>query len=184
MNALPHSGSEPHQPFTTLIVMPRAREVAYLETVVRSLGLRALTAEDFRAANRLLAYRPHLLITELQLEEYNGLNLVLHARVARPSLAAVVTSRWEDAVLQRDAETMGATFVEIPTSREELTAAILRTVTNSGSALVESIRPPFERRRSVRRADIHRPVEMERRLAQRRRELASVLEEAAGRMIE
>ena len=184
MNALPRTRSERHEPFTTLIVTPRARDVAHLEALVRSFGLRALTAEDFRAANRLLAYRPHLLITELQLEEYNGLNLVLHARLARPRLAAVVTSRWEDSVLRRDAETMGATFVAIPTSREELLAAILRTVTNPETALAGSIRAPFERRQSVRRTDISRPIQMERRLAQRRREVTSVLEEAGDRMIE
>lgn len=127
-------------------------------------------------------HRPHLLITELQLGEYNGLHLVLHASVVRPRMAAIVTSRSSDAVLQRDVERMGATFVQIPTRREELIAALLRTVANAGPAPGESIRPPFERRRSRRRAGAERPVEMERRVAQRRRDVTSVLEEAAGRV--
>lgn len=173
-----------HQPFITVVVTPRVGEMDYLCAVVRSLGLRALTAGDFHAGKRLLVYRPHLLVTELQLGEYNGLNLALHASVVRPHVAAVVTSRWGDAVLQRYTETMGATFVEIPTSREELIAAIVRTVTNAGPASVESIRPPFERRRSPRRADVNRPVNIERRVAQRRRDVTSLLKEAAGRMID
>ena len=144
--------SNPHQPLTAVVVSPRAWETDYLDAVVRSLGFRALTAGDFHTARQLLAYRPHLLISELRLREYNGLQLVMHAIVVRPRMAAIVTSRRSDAVLQRDAETMGATFVQIPTSREELIAAILRTATNAGPAPVESIRPPFERRRSQRRA--------------------------------
>jgi hypothetical protein len=184
MNAPPRSGSDQKERFTTLIVTPRAREMASLEAVIGSLGLRGLTAGDFHVANRLLAYRPHLLITELQLDEYNGLNLVLHARVVRPRLAAVVTSRWDDSVLQRDAESIGATFVEIPTRREELIAAILRTVTDPGRARVASIRPPFERRRWARRAGVRRLMEMERRLAVRRRDVTAVFEEAAERTLD
>jgi DNA-binding NtrC family response regulator len=173
------------QPFTAVVVTPRAWERDYLDAVVRSLGLRALTATDFHSARLLLAYRPHLLITELRLGQYNGLHLVLHASVVRPRMAAIVASRSGDAVVQRDAETMGATFVQIPTGKEELMAAIVRTVTNAGLASVERIRPPFERRRLPRRAGINRPIDIERRVAQRRRDVTSVLEEAAaGRMIE
>jgi DNA-binding NtrC family response regulator len=169
------------QPFTALVVTPRSWERNSLHSIVRSLELRALSAADFHAGRQLLAHRPLLLMTELQLGEYNGLHLVLYATRFRPGLPSVVTSRVSDVVLQREAEGIGATFVEVPTTIEELTAALLRTIAHDGVGS-EPVGPPFERRRSQRRADAAAGVNIERRLTERRRRITSILKEAAGRL--
>ena len=50
-----------------------------------------------------------MVITQLRLQEYNGLHLALRARQA--GIPAVVVGE-PDAVLERDAEQLGATFVK------------------------------------------------------------------------
>jgi response regulator RpfG family c-di-GMP phosphodiesterase len=119
-----------------------------------------------RARERLAAGPPTLLITEIRLAEYNGLQLVLHGKVLRPSMAAVALSCVEDPVLQSATEALGATFVVTPVSDVELAAAVFRTIFNPGKA-GGPIRPPFERRSAERRrAD--RAIETERRQSGRR----------------
>jgi DNA-binding NtrC family response regulator len=163
--------------FTTLIVSPRPWEIDVLESVIRSLGVHAIGVRDFASGKQLLGMGPDLLITQIQLGEYNGLQLVLNATMAGLGLTAIVMSRWDDPVLLREAEALGATFVPWPIEREELIAAILRTVANQRRSRAERIRPPFERRRTRRRKGGGRVV-VERRVAERRRDVAAVFTDA------
>jgi DNA-binding NtrC family response regulator len=72
-------------------------------------GYRPSVATTFQSANRQLRTNPQVVITQLRLQEYNGLHLALRARQA--GIPAVVVGD-ADAVLERDAEQLGATFVK------------------------------------------------------------------------
>jgi DNA-binding NtrC family response regulator len=72
-------------------------------------GYRPSVATTFQAANRQLRTHPQVVITQLRLQEYNGLHLALRARLA--GIPAVVVGE-ADEVLERDAEQLGATFVK------------------------------------------------------------------------
>jgi DNA-binding NtrC family response regulator len=72
-------------------------------------GYRPSVATTFQSANRQLRTHPQVVITQLRLQEYNGLHLALRARQA--GIPAVVVGD-ADAVLERDAEQLGATFVK------------------------------------------------------------------------
>jgi hypothetical protein len=85
-------------------------------------------------------------------------------------MATLVTASQEDAMLQAEAESLGATFVVKPTSTQECLAAILQTVYRS-DASAGPIRPPFERRRGERR-ETPQPVSADRRLSERRRKIS------------
>lgn len=146
MGAGHRTGSELSQPFRVVIVATHRFEADYLDSVVGALGLRADIAATFHDAKPLVASRPDLLITELRLGPYNGLHLALRGNVLHPRMATIVTSGSSDAVLQRDAEAMGCTFVLMPATARELSAAILRTVDRRANGGVEPIHPPFERR--------------------------------------
>jgi DNA-binding response OmpR family regulator len=100
------------------------------------------------AKTRMLEREPALIVTTVQLGEYNGLGLVLRARSRNPQVRAVILSRVPDPSLQTEAESLGATFVSLPVEQRELRAAVLRTLFRQDPVSVpEPIRAPFERRR-------------------------------------
>lgn len=99
------------------------------------------------AKTRMLERQPALIVTTIQLGEYNGLGLVLRARSRNPQVRAVLLSRVPDPVLQAEAEKLGATFVSLPVEQRELRAAIIRTLFQQDPASIPNpIRAPFERR--------------------------------------
>jgi len=71
---------------------------------------RATLCRDFLSARaQLLALTPDLLVTNLRLEEYNGLHLVLLASAETPTRSLVHTDR-PDPYLVREAQAIGAFF--------------------------------------------------------------------------
>src|SRR5262245_21640249 len=115
--------------FSALVVERDLSDVLVTVSALTERGFQVTVAESFHEAKTLLSMKPPtVLITEIRLGEYNGLQLVLRGKAERPRMAAVVTSRFADSVLLADAEDLGATFVLKPTSREEIVAAVIRTV--------------------------------------------------------
>jgi DNA-binding NtrC family response regulator len=153
-------------------------------SAVSSLGFDVTVADTFKDAKAALSSTPHpsLLITGVRLGEYNGLHLVLRGTSMSPRLAAIVTSDTDDPVLRTEAERLGATFIAMPVSREELAAAIARTAFRCPDEKrpAEPVRPPFERRHGDRRI-VASPVPpgSERRGADRRRDTAVALRQLA-----
>jgi DNA-binding NtrC family response regulator len=125
------------------------------------------------ARERLATSPPALLITEIRLAEHNGLQLVLRGKSLRPEMATVVLASLADAGLQADAESMGATFVLGPVPDEALATAVFRTIFERRDRGTP-VRPPFERRSTERRAK-SLATESERRRADRRREIETLL---------
>jgi DNA-binding response OmpR family regulator len=169
------SADSPTKTAAALIVEPSIADAVFLVTTLSALGFSVTVSDRFQEAKARLRVPPALLVTEIRLGEYNGLHLVLRGKSARVEMAAVVTSRVTDSVLQAEAERMGATFVLKPITLEELRAAICRTVLRTPEA--PPIRPPFERRRTDRRAAAA-PHHQERRLATRRVEVTKLIQEA------
>lgn len=166
--------------------IPQISSLIVSGTLSNALGVVSLlTASHFhvtvadsyaRANQRLVEHAPALLITELRLGEYNGLQLVFRGKERRPKMAAVVLTSMDDAVLQADAEAMGATFVLTPISVRELMAAALRTLMRGVAVPGEAgaIRPPFERRHHERRQR-RIAVEKDRRHGAQRRDMATLM---------
>ena len=132
---------------TALLIDPALPRLLAALPVLASMGFDVTVAETFQDAKHALAVRrPAVLVTGLKLQEYNGLHLVLRGTATWSGLPCIVTSDKPDAVLQQEAERLGATFVVMPTSHEELAAAVCRTVLRTEGTF-SLIRPPFERRR-------------------------------------
>jgi DNA-binding NtrC family response regulator len=109
-------------------------------------------ASTYEEARQRLVDRPlQLLVTELRLNEFNGLGLVLRANILKPNIAAVVLGECADAPMREEVEAFGATFVVKPCEADDLKAAVVRTILRRPSADGELpiIRPPFERRCSA-----------------------------------
>ena len=156
-------------PPSALVIQPHIPDLRLVLAALSPSSFDVVVVEHYADAKAALkTMRPALLVTDVRLTGYNGLHLVLRAQAAWPGVPAIVTSRTNDAVLQQEAERLGATWVLLPTSETEMAAAILRTgAKGRGSA---AVRPPFERRQAERRHSIAlRTTPDERRQAQRRR---------------
>ena len=88
----------------------------------------------------------------MRLREFNGLHLVLRGQAAWTGLPAIVTHQTSDEVLQAEAERLGATFVVLPTTREELVAAVYRTTLRSDTIAAAEGTHPDAIRTAQRRA--------------------------------
>jgi DNA-binding NtrC family response regulator len=165
-------GEDHGSPLSVLVVEPALDELLIVTAMLSSAGFHVTAAASFAQARALLGGpRPFaLLFTALRLGMFNGLHLVVRARCVQPTMAALVTASPEDAMLQAEAESLGATFVVKPTTTQESIAAILQTVFR-GDQSAAPIRPPFERRRGERR-ETRQPVSEDRRQRDRRRKIA------------
>lgn len=159
---------------TALVVQPSVEDALACMTALSTLGFAVTVAGTFgQARTAVAAGVPRVLVTDIRLGQYNGLHLVLRARSAESPCAAIVTSRVPDPVLQQEAEHLNATFVLMPTSVGDLTAAVLRTLFRSGTTATP-IRPPFERRH-IERRERPVPVGAERRGTDRRRPITDLI---------
>ena len=151
-------------------------------SALATAGFTVSATDNYADAKNLLATNPPLvLIAEIRLGAYNGLQLALRARATVPRTTVIVVSSVPDIVLLRDADRAGATFALKPFPDQELLAAIYRTAMRrpNGDGGLEPIRPPFERRAGERRV-ISSGMEIERRRGDRRKDIASLLLRAAA----
>ncbi|HWF83843.1 MAG TPA: response regulator [Vicinamibacterales bacterium] len=95
-----------------------------LARMLADAGYRILTADSFeRAVDVLKTASPDLLVLDVRLGDFNGLQLI--ATAPRPIRAIVVTG-FADTVLERDARNLGAEFLVKPITRAQLLAMIER----------------------------------------------------------
>src|SRR5687767_15826667 len=95
-----------------------------LQELLVSAGYTAIVAADFREGRRVLEQEhPDLLIVDLRLEGFNGLQL-LHIN-PRPIPTIIVTG-FPDDVLQAEARQLGAEYLVKPISSPVLLTAIER----------------------------------------------------------
>lgn len=163
---------------SALVVEPSLADAVSIVSLLSQLGFRVTVSDDFLEAKSRLLMRPTLLVTALRLGEYNGLHLVLRGKAVRPDMAAIVTSPTSDPVLYAEAERLGATFVLKTVTVDEFRAAVCRTIFQRSDS-PQQIRPPFERRTGSRRTAYAASHEPERRVAERRRDVATLLQQSA-----
>jgi len=122
-----------------------------LQELLRQAGYDAIAAADFRDGRRALEHdAPDLLIADLRLEGFNGLQL-LHVN-PRPIPTIVVTG-FHDEVLQAEARQLGAEYLVKPIAPSMLLTTVERLLAGPGRQ---------ERRRwPRRRLAIDLPVEVD-----------------------
>jgi DNA-binding response OmpR family regulator len=110
---------------TILVVEGKARAAASVVEPLRNAGYRAVGADTFEAARRLLHTEWYdLLITDLRLEAYNGLHLVFHSRVLNPAATAIVLSPLPDVSVESETRRLGAQFVAGPIEPKRMLALV------------------------------------------------------------
>jgi two-component system, NtrC family, response regulator HydG len=93
--------------------------------VLREAGHHVIGCSSFQEARGALkAGTFDAIVTDVRLGESNGLGLLFDADAFQPGLHKVVMSGYPDRVLRRDAEALGAVYLEKPFEPEALLNAI------------------------------------------------------------
>jgi DNA-binding NtrC family response regulator len=106
-----------------------------LQTLLRFLkvgGYESFGLTRFDEAKQYIdRERPQVLVTDIRLGPYNGLQLAHHIRAVHPSAGVVVLSAWDDPLLRQEAESIGALYYMKPLDRQQLCAAVATALANS-----------------------------------------------------
>jgi DNA-binding NtrC family response regulator len=98
-----------------LVVDVNQPTLGLLECWLADAGYDVVACARFEdAKSYLVAHAPDLLLTELRLGAFNGLQLAMHFKGEHPNARAIVFSDYEDPVLQQEAVRCGARFVRKP----------------------------------------------------------------------
>jgi len=105
--------------------------------------------EDGRALWREV--HPAVLVADIRLREFNGLQLLMRARSERPDLKAIITCPFNDPVLEAETQRLGGTFLLKPLTPLQIVEAV--TDARPDTIAPTPVTPPllFERRRVDRR---------------------------------
>lgn len=121
----PSPASPAPDPRVVLLVDDQPEVLTTLGTLLRQSGYTVVLIEQFDEARRFIdGTPPDALITDVRLGAFNGLQLVLHMRDARPEAPILVLSAFSDPMIQREAEKQGARYLTKPITRQELVAAL------------------------------------------------------------
>ena len=163
-------------PINALIVDAAAESRTFAASTLAAAGFRVSLADSFGVAQRLAATRlPSLVLADVRLGQYNGLHLILSIRYNHPQVAGVVTYDLSDIALEAEAHRSGVTFVAKPVGPQELLAAVFRTLWRHPGDKTP-VRSPFERR-AISQRQHSQPVPVDRRAADRRRDLTPLMRE-------
>lgn len=110
-----------------LIVGTSAERSAATVNLLKSAGHDVIGATSFgEAVAALAAYSPDLLITEVRLDAFNGLQLVIRCHISHPRMRTIVIDRVYDSVLEFDAHRHGALYLVEPVDERELLTRVSR----------------------------------------------------------
>ena len=120
-----------------VIVVDDDRQVLrYLTELLQESGYDTVSCERFLDAKGILATsRPDLLLTDLRLGAYNGLQLAIFARERHPGLPVIVLTGYEDPTLREEAVRAGAGFLVKPVPRAILIEAVQKALAGGTDAL-------------------------------------------------
>ena len=117
-------------PMKRIFVVDDDRQVLrFLTEMLQDAGYDTVACERYLDAKGLLAAsRPDLLLTDIRLGAYNGLQLGIYARDHHPGLAVIVLTGYEDPTLRDEALKSGAQFLVKPVPRATLLEAVKKAV--------------------------------------------------------
>ncbi len=114
-----------------LIVEDDRAELSGLVELLTRAGYEVEGASSFEEGRQALARTtPDVLIADIRLKAFNGLHLVILGRQARPEMAAIAMSAYEDATLATEAGRQGARFLLKPFDPADFLALVAETVSN------------------------------------------------------
>lgn len=84
-------------------------------------GHEVVPFSEYNAAKRYLATNtPHVLIADVRLGAFNGLQLAILAKYEHPEIRAIILTGFDDPVLRRESSMAGADYLIKPVSAGEI----------------------------------------------------------------
>jgi DNA-binding NtrC family response regulator len=112
-----------------LIVDDDRQILGYLTRLLQDAGYATVSCDQFEEARQVLASsQPDLLLADIRLGPYNGLQLGISARKAYPDLPIIILTGHEDPTLRVEASRLGATFLVKPIANHDLLACVARAL--------------------------------------------------------
>ncbi len=92
-----------------------------IKTWLTGIGFIVETFTQFEPAQvRLQASAPHVLITDVRLGAFNGLQLAVLAKLTHPEIVTIVLTGFDDPVIIKAARDAGSVFLAKPVRSEQL----------------------------------------------------------------
>jgi DNA-binding response OmpR family regulator len=108
-----------------LIVDDDPQVLSFVKQLMETAGHDVLTASNFAKAREYIqAQDLGILVADVRLGDFNGIQLGILAKNAQPNVRIVIMSGWDDPVLRHEADQLGAVYVQKPFSAEELRSAL------------------------------------------------------------
>ena len=123
------------------------------ETLIAA-GYEVQTADDgLHGYLRYLDQQPEIVLTDIQMPELDGLEMIRCIRTINPSVKAIYISgainQYQEA-LEIEGNDYGALVLNKPFSRKDLLASMNGCLSDHGRELIPSPRPPIESLKSAR----------------------------------
>jgi DNA-binding NtrC family response regulator len=100
-------------------------------------GYSVVACDRFETAKQHLATAvPDVLVTDVRLGAFNGLQLVILAKQGGPHVAAVVMSAYDDPTLRKEAAQSGAGYLTKPCTRDEVLAAVADAISPAPTVII------------------------------------------------
>jgi len=91
-------------------------------------GYDVIGAHSFEEGRVALNRAPDVILTDVRLGQYNGLQLIIRGRLVNPGLRAIVVTGHPDPVVQREAEALRAVHLEKPSDPQQLLDEVAHAV--------------------------------------------------------
>ena len=91
-------------------------------------GYHVTGVSSYERALEELTHMPDLLITDVRLGVYNGLQLIVRGRMLNPDLQAIVVTGYADQVVFREAVHLHAEHVETPIDFDRLMLLVAKAI--------------------------------------------------------
>jgi|SRR5215831_13063678 len=88
--------------------------------LLRAAGYFVTGVSSYEEGRQELATMPDLLITDVRLGVYNGLQLLMRGRMVNPRLQAIVVTGYADHIVRREAVYLQAEHLEKPVDADRL----------------------------------------------------------------
>jgi DNA-binding NtrC family response regulator len=138
------------RPRTALVVDSDFGSVHSIASALRDAGMDVFEAMSFQEGKFLWSTQaPDVLVVDIRLGQFNGLQLLMRARSDRPDISAIITSSFADPVLEAETKRFGGIFMMKPVD----IGAVIHTVRGSAASPSSDVVD----RRAVDRRVVHLP---------------------------
>ena len=119
----------PRQSKPTVLLVEDDKSVqVVLERWLAESGRSVVACGTFQEAKAYLAFNtPDLLITDIRLQDYNGLQLVMHMADKHTHASSMVVTGHDDPVLRKEAERLHAHYLIKPIAKGDFLTAVDQT---------------------------------------------------------